>query len=100
MPEFSSFFNAKMSDRKLSEEEVLQAIRFSISSEYEAIQIYEQIINSTDNKLLKKVMEDIVEEEKVHVGEFLRVLKELYPEEEKFHKQGAEEVEEMIKQKN
>ena len=88
MPEFSSFFNAKMSDRKLSEEEVLQAIRFSISSEYEAIQIYEQIINSTENKLL------------VHVGEFLRVLKELYPEEEKFHKQGAEEVEEMIKQKN
>ena len=45
-------------------------------------------------------MEDIVEEESVHGGEFLRVLKELYPDEEKFHKQGAEEVEEMIKQKD
>jgi rubrerythrin len=39
---------------------------------------------------------DIANEEKEHAGEFLRLLRELDPEEEKFYKEGAEEVEEMI----
>jgi rubrerythrin len=32
----------------------------------------------------------------VHAGEFLRLLRELAPDEEKFYAQGAEEVEEEI----
>ena len=39
---------------------------------------------------------DIANEEKEHAGEFLRLLNELDPEEQKFYKEGAEEVEEMI----
>ena len=35
-------------------------------------------------------------EEREHAGEFLRLLRELDPEEEKFYKEGYEEVEEMI----
>lgn len=35
-------------------------------------------------------------EERVHAGEFLRLLKELDPDEEKFYAEGAEEVEEEI----
>ena len=31
-----------------------------------------------------------------HAGEFLRLLRELDPEEEKFYREGGEEVEEMI----
>jgi rubrerythrin len=42
------------------------------------------------------VLKDIADEERVHAGEFLRLLKELDPEEEKFYQEGAEEVEEEI----
>jgi len=39
---------------------------------------------------------DIANEEKEHAGEFLRLLRELDPEEEKFYKEGYEEVEELM----
>jgi rubrerythrin len=38
-----------------------------------------------------------VDEERVHVGEFLRLLRELAPDEEKFYAEGAKEVEKVIK---
>jgi rubrerythrin len=41
---------------------------------------------------------DIADEEKVHAGEFLRLLKELAPDEEKFYEEGAKEVEEIIEE--
>jgi len=43
------------------------------------------------------VLEDIANEERVHAGEFLRLLKELAPDEEKFCAEGAKEVEGEIK---
>lgn len=42
------------------------------------------------------VLKDIADEERVHAGEFLRLLKELDPDEEEFYAEGAEEVEEEI----
>ncbi len=48
-------------------------------------------------KLAIEVLKDIADEERVHAGEFLRLLKELAPDEEKFYREGAEEVEEEIK---
>jgi rubrerythrin len=57
-----------------------------------------QLAESTDNELAKEVLIDIADEERVHAGEFLRLLRELEPEEEKFYKEGYEEVEEMIKE--
>ncbi len=41
-------------------------------------------------------MKDIADEEKVHAGEFIRLLKQLAPDEEKFYDEGAEEVQEII----
>jgi len=96
MPEFCNPFTVMKGDRKLSEEELVRAIRFMIAAEYEAIQLYQQTAESTDNELAKKVLIDIADEEKEHAGEFLRLLRELDPEEENFYKEGYEEVEEMI----
>ncbi len=96
MPEFGSPFSGQKNDRKLTDKELIRAIRFMISAEYEAIQLYMQLAESTDNKLAIDVLEDIADEERVHAGEFLRLLKELEPEEEKFYEQGAKEVEEEI----
>jgi rubrerythrin len=41
--------------------------------------------------------EGIANEERVHAGEFLRLLREFAPDEEKFYAEGAKEVEGMIK---
>ena len=96
MPEFSSPFSGLANDRKLTEEELIRAIRFMIAAEYEAIQLYMQLAESTDNKLAIEVLKDIADEERVHAGEFLRLLHELEPEEAKLYAEGAEEVEEEI----
>ncbi|MDO9546323.1 MAG: ferritin family protein [Pelolinea sp.] len=96
MPEFGSPFSGLANDRKLKHQELVRAIRFMVAAEYEAIQLYMQLAESTDNKLAIKVLQDIADEERVHVGEFLRLLHEIAPDEEKFYTEGAEEVEEEI----
>jgi rubrerythrin len=96
MPEFCSPFTVMKSDRKLTRDELVRAIRFMIAAEYEAIQLYQQTAESTDDELAKEVLIDIANEEKEHAGEFLRLLRELDSEEEKFYSEGYEEVEEMI----
>lgn len=68
----------------------------SIAS-FTATQLYMQLAESTNNKLAVKVLKEIADEELVHVGEFLRLLRELAPDEEKFYAKGAKEVEEKIK---
>ncbi|SHI19515.1 ferritin family protein [Desulfosporosinus lacus] len=96
MPDFGNPFSGLAKDRKLTDQELIRAIRFMISAEYEAIQLYMQLAESTDNELAIEVLKDIADEEKVHAGEFLRLLKELAPDEEEFYKEGAQEVEEEI----
>ena len=96
MPDFGHPFAGVAKDRKLTDEELIRSIRFMIAAEYEAIQLYMQLAESTDNELAIEVLKDIADEERVHAGEFLRLLKELSPDEEKFYAGGAEEVEEEI----
>ena len=96
MPEFGNPFNGLAADRKLTKAELIRAIRFMVAAEYEAVQLYMQLAESTDDKLAVDVLKDIADEERVHAGEFLRLLHELAPEEEKFYAEGSEEVQEMI----
>jgi len=46
-----------------------------------------------------KCSKDIADEERVHAGEFLRLLHALAPDEEKFYAKGAKEVDAKIKKK-
>jgi rubrerythrin len=96
MPEFGSPFSGTAHDRKLTAEELVRAIRFMVAAEYEAVQLYMQLAESTDNKLAIEVLKDIADEERVHAGEFLRLLRELAPDETDLYAQGATEVEEEI----
>jgi len=96
MPDFGSPFSGMANDRKLRKEELVRAIRFLVAAEYEAVQMYMQLAESTDDKLAIAVLKDIADEERVHAGEFLRLLKELAPDEEQYYTEGAEEVEEEI----
>ncbi len=99
MPEFATPFAGLANERKLTREELVRAIRYFIAAEYEATQLYMQLAESIDDELSIKVLKDIADEERVHAGEFLRLLKHLSPEEEKLYAKGAEEVEEMMKKK-
>jgi len=100
MPEFGNPFSGLARDRKLTHAELIRAIRFMISAEYEAIQLYMQLAESADSKLAVEVLTDIADEERVHAGEFLRLLHELAPDEEKLYAEGSEEVQEMTDKLN
>ena len=96
MADFSTAFSGKNSDRKLTKSELIRAVRLMIADEYEAVQVYTQLAESIDDELARDVLLDIADEEKVHAGEFLRLLKELAPDEAAFYDQGSREVEEVI----
>jgi rubrerythrin len=95
MPEFGTPFSGMASPKKLSDTELIRAIRFLVAAEYEAVQMYTQLAESTDNKLAQVVLIDIADEEIVHAGEFLKLLHSLAPEEQKLYDKGYKEVEEM-----
>ncbi|RDD53627.1 MAG: rubrerythrin family protein [Candidatus Korarchaeota archaeon NZ13-K] len=78
--------------RKLSREELAQALRLSIIAELDAINLYLQLASCTEDQAAKKVFEDIAKEEKTHVGEFLAMLKSLDQEQVEELASGAEEV--------
>lgn len=96
MPEFGNPFSGLAAGRKVTHEELVRAIRFMVASEYEAVQLYVQLAESTDNELAKRVLMDIADEEIVHAGEFLALLKQLAPREEALYAEGALEVQEMM----
>lgn len=97
MPVFGSPFSGLANSRKLTDAELIRAIRFMIAAEFEATQLYMQLAESTDNKLAIDVLKDIADEERVHIGEFLRLLNEIAPDEKKFYSEGADEVEMAIR---
>lgn len=95
MPEFTNPFIGKIPDRKLTTGELVRAIRLDVAAEEEATHIYNAQAEATDNPLAKKVLEDIANEERVHVGEFQRLLQILTGDEDKWLADGAGEVDEM-----
>ncbi len=71
--------------------------RLGIIAELDAISLYEQMANLAGDPGLKKVLEDIANEEKTHVGEFLEILKRLDPKQVEELEKGRKEVEELTK---
>ena len=96
MPAFGSPFSGLANDRKLTDEELVRTIRFMVAGEYEAVQMYLQLAESTDNKFAMAVLKDIADEELVHAGEFLKLLHYLAPEEAKLYEKGAKEVDGIL----
>lgn len=72
-----------------------EILRAGLIAELDAINLYEQIAALTENKNIKKVLLDVAEEEKTHVGEFQTLLLEEDPEQRKELKKGVEEVKEL-----
>ena len=74
-----------------------EILRSSIIAELDAINLYEQMAEMTQNKNIRKLLLDVAREEKTHVGEFQTLLLMEDKEQEKELKEGQKEVEELTK---
>lgn len=83
--------NVKALER-LTERELARAIRDAIIAEEDAIKQYETVVDSTDNESAKEVLQEIANEEKVHVGELQKLLSSMLKDEQGFLDEGAEEA--------
>ena len=98
MPEFVNPFSGKVPERRLTHEELIRAIRLDLAAEHEAVHAYLAHADATDHPLAKAVLIDIANEERVHAGEFSRLLSILTGDEDEFLKKGAAEVDAVATQ--
>lgn len=98
MPEFLDPFSGMKPERKMTKAELTRALRLAMAAELEAVHLYEAQADATDDPLAKEVLIDIANEERVHAGEFQRLLNILLPDEEHFLQKGAAEVDEMAEE--
>jgi rubrerythrin len=95
MPEFVNPFSGAVPDRKLTKAELIRAIRLNIAAEHEAVHLYMAHADATDEPLARKVLIDIANEEREHIGEFMQLLQILTGDEDTFMATGIEEVKEI-----
>ena len=91
MPNFANPFQGNV-NRKLTKEELIQAVRLDIAGELEAIYLYDAHVQATDDEVAKMVRD----EEKAHVGELMTLLRYLDPAEAEHFISGEGEVKEML----
>jgi len=73
-----------------------EILRTAIIAELDAINIYEQMAAMTKDENLKKVLLDVAQEEKTHVGEFQTMLLKKDKEQVDELAHGEKEVHELI----
>jgi rubrerythrin len=71
-----------------------EILRVGMIAELDAISLYEQLAQATENKEIKKILLDIAKEEKTHVGEFQALLLKIDKEQASELENGKKEVEE------
>ena len=82
--------NKEFTDREI--------LRFALAAELDAINFYEQMVEYTDDDLLKQVLLEVAKEEKEHVGEFQTLLLRIDKQQVDEMEEGKEEVEELIEE--
>ena len=75
-----------------------QILRLAIIAELDAINLYEQLANMTEDENIRTILLDVAREEKTHVGEFMALLLKLDEEQAEEFEAGKEEVEELLEE--
>jgi rubrerythrin len=96
MAQFIDPFPGMKPGEKLGARELARAIRQAIAAEHEAVHLYEAIADATDNKNAKDILQDIANEEKVHVGELQSLLESIQPDEKEHVDEGRDEVKDKL----
>lgn len=79
-------------ERTLTKEELIQALRYDIAGELEAIYGYEAHYMATEDATAKEILGSIRDEEKTHIGELMTLLRHLDPDEKYYFDRGVEEA--------
>lgn len=74
----------------------MQILRLSIIAEYDATNLYEKFAELTENENLKKILLDVANEEKEHIGEFEHLLESIDLDHDERVDAGEEEAEELV----
>lgn len=78
-------------NEKYDKKRLAIAIRQKINEENEAINSYLSLVPHIDDPDISRIIQDIANEEKVHVGELQKILYNLDPDELKKEKEGRKE---------
>lgn len=97
MPSFANPYQGNV-QKKITKEELVQALRLDIASELEAIFLYDAHVLASDDPLVKKVLSDIRDEEVEHIGELTALVRYLDPSVDGFLTEGMGEVAEMMEE--
>jgi rubrerythrin len=90
--DFTKIDQVKESEEILNDRELIRALRVAIAAEHDAASFYENIADSINDKTIKAQLQDIANEEKVHVGELEQILSTIDKEDQKFLDEGKQEV--------
>jgi rubrerythrin len=82
--------------KPLSDEDLIRALRLDASAELDAISLYGSHKDSTTNVVVKAALDDIINEERIHLGEFERLIEVLTQDEADFMLKGAHEIEQKF----
>ena len=74
-----------------------EILRAAIIAELDAINLYEQMVNMTKSKNIRKLLLDVAREEKTHVGEFQTLLLMEDKEQERELEAGRKEAGELTR---
>jgi len=86
-------------DRIKKEDLDKEILRAAIIAELDAINLYEQMADMTQDTNVKKLLLDVAREEKTHVGEFQTLLLRKDPQQRKEMEEGEKEIEELLRGK-
>lgn len=94
--DFTSVSPVLETDKPLNDRELARAVRISIAAEHDATHFYELVADLVEDNNIKKLFQDIANEEKVHVGEFEKVLQTLDKDNNSYVEKGKTEATEKL----
>jgi rubrerythrin len=92
--DFTKVDQVQKAKELLDDREIMRALRLAIAAEHDATSLYENLSDSIENTAIKELLQDIANEEKVHVGELTKALQMLDKTDEKFINKGKDEAKE------
>lgn len=96
--EFTSIKDLVGPDGKIGPVQMRSALRLSIAAQEDAVSLYELIAISTDDPQIKKLMLDVANEQKVHVGQFKKLLNDRDPDNATKQQEGQVQARKKVEQ--